>query len=242
MTTAETLTQSQWRSATDRFGPWIHSKARRMASQLPSHARNLYEDLVGVGFRGFVEAMQRLDPARPDSSEAYVKQLITGAMLDELRRVDPLSRDQRRRQRELRDVERGLTRSLNRPPTAEELAQAASMRLEEYHRVAAEAAPVVLSLDVSPTGQGDALVNLIGDERSCDPQEHTLEQERQQLVAEAIQRLSPTQRMVVQRYYFEGHTLQYIGDGLNVCAARASQIRKEAVDRLRDDVHQRLAS
>jgi len=214
-----------------------------MASQLPTHVgRDLYEDLVGVGFRGFVEAMQRLDPERPETSEAYVKQFITGAMLDELRRLDPLSRDQRRRQREMREIERGLTRGLGRLPSQDEIAVASKMSIGDYHRVAGETTPLMLSLDSSPTEDGESLGNMIGDESVADPQQQTLVRERSRLLRDAMTRLSATHRMVVQRYYFEGDTLQTIGDGLNVCAARASQIRKEAVDRMRDEIVQRLAS
>jgi RNA polymerase sigma factor for flagellar operon FliA len=241
--TNPSLSTNEWRSATDHYGPWIHSKARRIASQLPGHvARNLYEDLVGVGFKGFVEAMQRLDPSRPECAEAYVKQLITGAMLDELRRLDPLSRDQRRRQRELREVERGLTRRLGRPPVAEEMARAAGISVEQYRKLAAEAAPTMVSLDAPLAGEGDALVDLLSRDGELDPQEGTLELERWRLLEQALDGLTDVQRMVVQRYYFEGDTLQSIGSGLNVCAARASQIRKEAVNRIREDISHRLAS
>jgi RNA polymerase sigma factor for flagellar operon FliA len=237
-----TISNGEWEKAIAQYGPWIHKRARKIARKLPTHvARNLYEDLVGVGFRGFVEAMQRLDPERPESSEAYVRQHIAGAMLDELRRLDPLSRDQRRRQRGLREVERSLTRKLGRPPTEDEMVRAAKTTVDDYRRVVSEAVPPLLSLDAPPGGEGEPLINLV-DDGHTDPQEQTLEVERRRLLLDAVGRLPSTHRMVVQRYYFKGDTLVNIGDGLNVCAARVSQIRKEAVDRIRRDVAERLAS
>jgi RNA polymerase sigma factor for flagellar operon FliA len=237
-----TISNLEWEQATAQFGPWIHRRARRIARQLPTHvARNLYEDLVGVGFRGFVEAIRRLDPDRPESSEAYVRQHITGAMLDELRRLDPLSRDQRRRQRALREVERSLTRKLGRPPSEDEMVQATKISTEDYRRRVSEAVPPPLSLDAPTSWEGEPLINMV-DDGQTDPQEQTLEVERRKLLIEAVGRLPSTHRMVVQRYYFKGDTLVNIGNGLNVCAARVSQIRKEAVDRIRRDVAERLAS
>jgi RNA polymerase sigma factor for flagellar operon FliA len=237
------LTQEVWKQAMKQYGPWIHRRARRMAFQLPTHvATNLYEDLVGAGFRGFVEAIQRLDPNRPETTEAFVKQTISGAMLDELRRLDPLSRDQRRRQRALRDVERALTGKLGRLPTADEMACGARMTLEELHKTAAQSTPTLLSLDAPLCSDGDALVNMLPNEQSENPHEEALVREQQRMVFDAMERLPETHQMVVRRYYLEANTLESIGNRLNVCAARASQIRKEAVDRIRRDISERLAS
>jgi RNA polymerase sigma factor for flagellar operon FliA len=237
------LTQEAWKKAMDQFGPWIHKRARRIAFQLPTHvAATLYEDLVGAGFRGFVEAMQRLDPKRSETAVPFVKQTISGAMLDELRRLDPLSRDQRRRQRVLRDSERDLTGKLGRRPTDEELACGARMTIEELQHTAAQSVPAPLSLDAPLCSDGDLLVNLLADDQTRDPQEETLRREQQRLVLDAMRRLPETHQMVVRRYYLEASTLEHIGDSLNVCAARASQIRKDAVDRIRRDISERLAS
>ena len=237
------ISREEWRDATARYGPWIRGRARRITRQLPAHvARNIYEDLVGVGFRGFVEAMGRLDRGRPETWDAYIKQLISGAMLDELRRLDPLTRGQRRQRRRLREAERGLTASLGRCPTEEEVVRAAGMELDEYRRRVPHAAPAPVSLDAPAAGAGEALINLVDDGGRFDPQEDVLDGERRRILREAVDRLPPPHQTVVQRYYFEGDTLGTIGSGLNVCAARVSQIRKEAVDRIRKDVGERLAS
>lgn len=241
--TGSDLSKEEWQKATEQFGPWIHRKARKFASYLPPHvAQNLYEDLVGVGFKGFVEAMRRLDPEREESQEAYVRQVITGAMLDELRRLDPLTRDQRRRQRALRTMERGLTAKLGRPPTEDELACGARKSLSELRKVSADGNPIMISLDSSARADGDPLVNRMADPSASDPFESMLLKERSKLMSDAIGRLPSPYGNVLKKYYFEGNTLQSIGDTMNVCAARASQIRREAVIRLRRELGERLAS
>lgn len=236
------LSKDQWRMATAKFSTCIHQRARKLTRHLPQHiAANLYEDLVGVGFRGFVEAMHKLDPARKESSDAYVSQVITGAMLDELRRLDPLTRDQRRKQREIRTAERALTRSLGRAPSDEELARATGRGVDELRDLRAETNPITVSLDAPVKHEGDPMLSLVADRSSEDPFERTLAREKRHLVREAIDRLPHPQRTVLRRYYLEGSTLQTIGASMNVCAARASQIRKEAVTRLRRDLADRLA-
>jgi RNA polymerase sigma factor for flagellar operon FliA len=241
--TGKDLSKQAWQEATTQFGPWIHRKARKFASCLPPHiAQNLYEDLVGVGFKGFVEAMRKVDPERKESQEAYVRQVITGAMLDELRRLDPLTRDQRRQQRALRTVERGLTSKLGRLPTEDEMAQGSRKSLADYRKAAADNNPIMLSLDTPLRAEGDALVNRMADPTSADPYKNALKTERRKLMVDAIGRLPTPYRTVLKKYYFEGNTLQSIGDTMNVCTARASQIRREAVLRLRRELGERLAS
>lgn len=231
-------TATQWRAATAKFSKWIHQRARKFARNLPVHvAANAYEDLVAVGFRGFVEAMQKLDPQRKDSEEAYVRRVVTGAMLDELRRMDPLTRDQRRRQRVLRDAERELTRKLGRPPSEDEMACATRNSLEEFQSLAADTNPILVSIDAPPrVDAGEALVGQLPNPASSDPFEATLLGERRAMVSRAMERLPRPHRTVLTKYYIEGNTLQSISTGMNVCAARVSQIRSEGVSRLQREL------
>src|SRR5437016_357894 len=78
-----------------RMTPTIHRIAHQLARRLPRHIR--IDDLVGAGFHGLVIAYTRFDPARGEGFGAYAEFRIRGAMLDELRALDPLSRDQRAR-------------------------------------------------------------------------------------------------------------------------------------------------
>jgi RNA polymerase sigma factor for flagellar operon FliA len=231
---SQTLTTKQWREATDRYGSWIQGLAKKLAGTLPYHVRaNLQEDLVAAGFRGFVQAIQRVDADRAETADAYVRQTIKGAMLDEMRRRDPLSRDQRRRQRELRAVERRLVAQLGRQPTDEEMARASRRSLADYQAEAVETRPQLSSLDANINEGGLTLLDQLPDTRSTTPFDAALLRERRSLVAGALDALPATHRRVIREYYFHGDTLEQIGTRMSVCAARASQIRKEAVQRLR---------
>src|SRR5262245_41779216 len=72
------------------FAPVIRQNALRIARRLPPHIS--VEDLIGAGFMGLVDAYRRYEPSRCDRFDAYAEYRIRGAMLDELRLHDPLSR------------------------------------------------------------------------------------------------------------------------------------------------------
>src|SRR3978361_300856 len=83
-----------------KFFPYIEKVARRLARRLPAHVE--IDDLISSGVIGLMEAAERFDPARVDRFEAFAEFRIRGAMLDDLRSRDTLSRDMRRLSNELR--------------------------------------------------------------------------------------------------------------------------------------------
>src|SRR4051812_20216500 len=76
-----------------RMIPVIRRMACRLARRLPSHV--CVDDLVSAGFVGLVTAYRRFDDSRGDDFGAFAEVRIRGAMIDELRALDPLSRDLR---------------------------------------------------------------------------------------------------------------------------------------------------
>src|SRR2546421_829862 len=104
-----------------KFFPYIEKVARRLARRLPAHVE--IDDLISSGVIGLMEAAERFDPSRVDRFEAFAEFRIRGAMLDDLRSRDTLSRDMRRLSNELREATRRLESQLGRSPDPEELAE-----------------------------------------------------------------------------------------------------------------------
>src|ERR1044071_5918223 len=104
-----------------KFFPYIEKVARRLARRLPAHVE--IDDLISSGVIGLMEAAERFDPERVDRFEAFAEFRIRGAMLDDLRSRDTLSRDMRRLSNELRDATRRLEAQLGRTPDHEEIAK-----------------------------------------------------------------------------------------------------------------------
>jgi RNA polymerase sigma factor FliA len=92
----------------------------------------LEEDLIGAGALGLATALARAASCDSEQFEAYATRHIRGAMLDELRRYDPLTRPQRREARRLEQVAQELEKSLGRPAECNEIAEAAGVSDQEY--------------------------------------------------------------------------------------------------------------
>ena len=80
-----------------------------------------------------MEAAERFDPERVDRFEAFAEFRIRGAMLDDLRSRDTLSRDMRRLSNELRDATRRLEAQLGRTPDHEEIAKRLGVGVDELY-------------------------------------------------------------------------------------------------------------
>src|SRR5215213_7875336 len=114
-----------------KFFPYIEKVARRLARRLPAHVE--IDDLISSGVIGLMEAAERFDPKRVDRFEAFAEYRIRGAMLDDLRARDTLSRDMRRLSNELREATRRLESQLGRSPDQQELAETLGVKVEELY-------------------------------------------------------------------------------------------------------------
>ncbi|TAK27306.1 MAG: sigma-70 family RNA polymerase sigma factor [Myxococcaceae bacterium] len=200
----------------------VGAHVRRLARRLPPHIA--CNDLISAGLLGVVEGFRRFDPERAESLDAYLDHRIRGALLDELRRADPLTRAQRNFARQLNLAAREVS---SEPGGAcdESLARSLGLELAEFRsRVArvASAAPV----------QGAGGDELIGDGASAPDDEASRKEERTRL-ASAIDGLPPREREMLRLYYEEGRTFREIGDQLSVSESRVSQLHSHIVKSLR---------
>ena len=185
-------------------------------------------DLESAGTLGLLRALDRFDPSRGIAFSTYAVQRIRGAILDDLRAGDPAPRSLRRSARQLAAARSRLEQRLGRPPASIQVAEALGIDLPTLWRW--QAAPArTMSLD-DPTCSAQ-LESAVG---SPAPQGTLLETEQTACLEAAIARLPERERAVVILSFYEGLTLREIGQRLEVTESRVSQIRSQAVRRLRD--------
>ncbi len=91
----------------------VKSVAGSVACKLPRQVPR--EDLISAGSEGLVDAARKFDPSKGVAFSAYAEIRIRGAMIDELRSRDHLSRSQRRHAHDFD----GPPLSLDEPEAAE---------------------------------------------------------------------------------------------------------------------------
>jgi len=199
-----------------RFAPLVRHVVERVAATLP---RNVdHEDLYSAGVLGLLDAHAKFDPRKGVKFETYAVWRIKGAVLDQLRALDWVSRSMRRKARNLDGVTRKLDQKLGRAASEEEVAREMKMSRGEFYRL----------LDHV---RGAVLVSL--DESRSDV-ESRLEQEQARLVIlRTLDQLPEQERLVVALYYYEHLTLNEIGRALGISESRVSQVHSRAMARLR---------
>lgn len=217
----------------------VHFLARRMHSSLADDAD--LDELTSAGMLGLLAAAEGFEPARGLSFSTYAATRIRGAMLDELRRIDPLTRTGRERARRLQHTRDRLAQSLHRRPTVHELAAALntdSGGLLTWERESREGAYISLEAPMQPDhGRGPSRSELLPAVEQNLDLELDRERERERL-REALQSLDRDALEVLVLSFFEDRTLREIAPRLGVTESGASRIRARAIRQLR----QRLIS
>lgn len=195
---------------------------RRLARRLKRLVPNLdMDDLVGDGCVGMIRAVDSFDPLRGPRLEEYARRLIAGAMLNGIRRMDPVSERARRIVRDGENQRYAIAVERGDVPSAREM----DVRCPGYRRaVAAAYRGQPLSLD-APLPIGESLAG----DWSDDPGrivEHRSESER---LAGLVDGLPPRQRQVVLLHYYNGKSLRAIGRQLAISPQRASQLHTSAI-------------
>ncbi|HLQ37732.1 MAG TPA: sigma-70 family RNA polymerase sigma factor, partial [Planctomycetota bacterium] len=161
---------------------------------------------------------------------------IRGAILDEVRKHDPVPRNRRDRLRKLDRANSDLAVTLDRAPSQAELATALGCTIEELDDdLLALHTARTLSLD-EQTGAGEDTMPLgatLANLMAVDPARRADDRESIDRLAKAVAELPETDRNVVVLYYYEQLFLKEIGQVLGVTESRVSQILTRAVERLR---------
>ena len=228
MTTATTTASSA--SETRELLDFVCRLARRMCRRLPSSVA--VDDMVSAGNEGLVQAMRSFDESRGIRFTTFARHRIVGAMLDELQRLDTLSRTHRKRQRHLEASAARLTAHLGREPTEAELASAVGVpvaRYREWKEQTRETRVVHLVQGRDEENQGRHEPSDPGP----DPEALLLDSDMSERVRSALNDLPVRHRQVVQMYFEQEMTLTRVGAALGVTESRACQLKSQATRSLR---------
>ena len=221
--------------------PQVRAIVDRMKRRLPQTIEE--DELYSVGVTGLIAAARNYSPSKAGSFASYASTRIRGAILDELRRSDWMSRGKRSKAKRLGiaisklEQERGgVVRDedlcAEMKITARELAELQE-ELKEFKFVSFDEA----ELDV----ENQSLHEIVPDD-SCPPAYVTLERkEVLELLAERMTRLPDIQKRVLAMYYYEGMKIAEIAACFGVTESRICQIHTQTLRLLRAYIHSILA-
>lgn len=215
----------------------VEQMANRMSISIP-HRIIPKEDLIGLGYIGLIEAIQKFDYKKGYQFETYGLWRIKGAMLDGIRQMDWIPRGLREKAKKLNQALAHLEQTLMRSPTEEELSTYLNISLEDVDQtMSALSLSTVLSLDApmntDEEGKQQSHVDQIIDDTS-ESQDYQLQMaEFQKMITECIDRMPEKEKLVITLFYYEGLTQIEIAEVLSLTKGRISQIHAKAVLRMR---------
>ena len=211
--------------------PKVKYIADRFAAKLPPSVTR--DDLYGAGVVGLIDAVERYDASRGVAFTTFAELRVRGAILDNLRSLDWASRATRRRSRELQAAYTHIEQQNQRPATEMEVAAHLNIPVAEVVETLQDLRGLaVTALDERDEDSGLCAIDTVKD-KGPSPFDQLETAEQRQRLAEAVEALPERERQVVAMYYLNELTMKEIGEVLGVTESRVSQLRTQAVVRLR---------
>ena len=216
------------------YVPLVQRLAHHMIAKLPANVE--LDDLVQVGMIGLAEALSRFEASQGVQFETFATQRIRGAMLDELREGDWLSRGSRKSQKQIEQAVRRLEHKLGRSPIESEIAAELDMKLADYQALLGRVRGTQLVyLEDMGAGSEDAdgfLDRHVAD-AEADPMSLLKDQRLRQSLVAAIDTLPERERHIMGMYYEQDMNLKEIAVVLGVTESRVCQLHSQSIARLR---------
>lgn len=206
-----------------RLLPLVRRIARRIARVVGGTD---HDDLVGDGSVGLIRAVDSFDPRYGVTLEQYARRVIAGAMLNGIRRLDPVSE---RARRTLRNAEReryALATERGELPSLHEMEQ----RMPALVRARTDAhrgTPVSLDAPL-PVGERYEIAT------DDDPLALATASAERDRLHELVARLPERERRLVVAHYFAERSLRSLSSEFNVSPQRVSQLHLAAIGRMRN--------
>ena len=214
----------------ERHGELVRRIAHHLAARLPSSVE--VDDLIQAGMLGLIDAARNFQADQGAAFETYASIRIRGAMIDEIRRGDWVPRSVHRRYRDVVAATREVEQATGRAASAQEVAGALGVSLDEYHRMLEDAARgQLISLD-SHAEEHDGEPRLASQGGATPAREFEHDAFRHALGG-AIGDLPEREQLVLSLYYEQEMNLREIGAVLSISESRVCQIHGQAMLRLR---------
>ncbi len=214
--------------------PLVRRIAHHMIAKLPPNVE--LDDLIQVGMIGLNDALSRYEVTQGVQFETFATQRIRGAMLDELREGDWMSRSSRKSQKEIEHALRRLEQKLGRSPIESEIAAELGMSLADYQSLLSKVRGTQLVyLEDFHHGDDDDegfLDRHVADE-GADPMSMLRDQRLKSSLVAAIQALPEREQYIMGMYYEHDMNLKEIAAVLGVTESRVCQLHSQAIARLR---------
>ncbi len=221
------------------YAPVVKFVAGRLSIYLGNNVE--FDDLVGYGVFGLIDAIDKFDVNKGIKFETYASLRIRGAIFDHIRKMDWVPRSVRKKQKLMDAATQKLELEHGVDIEAKHMAKELDISLEEYYKWEEQTKSLMItSLEEHVDKGGETKIESIGKSRFQSPEEGIEREEIKKTLIKAINDLSEKEKMVITLYYYEELTLREISEILEVSESRISQLHTKALKKMKkflgDDV------
>jgi RNA polymerase sigma factor for flagellar operon FliA len=216
------------------YQPLVRRLAHHMMAKLPPSVE--VDDLIQVGLIGLADALTRYEAAQGVQFETFATPRIRGAMLDELRENDWMSRGSRKSQKDIEVAMRRVEHRLGRTPKESEIAAELGMSLVDYQSLLGKVRGTQLLYLEDMTRHGeddDTYLDRHVADSDADPLNMLRDQKLRQALVAAIKLLPEREQYIMSMYYEQDMNLKEIAAVLDVTESRICQLHSQSIARLR---------
>lgn len=217
------------------YAPLVNLVAGRLSMYFGNNVE--YDDLVGYGIFGLIDAIDKFDFNKAVKFETYASLRIRGAILDRIRKMDWIPRTVRQKQKKLEQAEREIELSTGRTASDEELAKKLEISIDElnewqsYVRVNS-----LISINEYIEQGCEIEMNPVQNSHFEQPEKVVEQEELKVILAKSLESLTEKERTVIVLYYYEELTLKEISKVLEVSESRVSQLHTKALMKLKKNL------
>ena len=215
------------------YAPLVKVVAGRLSMYLGYNVE--YDDLVGYGIFGLIDAIDKFDPNKDVKFETYASLRIRGAILDQIRKMDWIPRTIRQKQKRIEAVIRDVENTTGKSASDDDIARGLGITEDEYLQWQSQMKVTGLVSLNEYLEQGSEISNEKGScSRGFDgPEEVFVQSELKEVLGKALDLLTEKEKKVILLYYYEELTLKEISNILGVSESRVSQLHTKGLQKMK---------
>lgn len=214
------------------YAPLVKVVAGRLSMYLGYNVE--YDDLVGYGIFGLIDAIDKFDAAKDVKFETYASLRIRGSILDQIRKMDWIPRTIRQKQKKLDEAIKQIEMRTGKNASDEEIAREIGISDEELSVWQSQLKVTnVVSLNEYVEQGSEPVMDARNNTHFVQPEEKIQENELKEVLNDTLQLLTEKERRVIELYYYEELTLKEISKVLEVSESRVSQLHTKALLKMR---------
>jgi len=215
------------------YAPLVKVVAGRLSMYLGYNVE--YDDLVGYGVFGLIDAIDKYDLCKEVKFETYASLRIRGAILDQIRKMDWIPRTIRQKQKKIDTAMKEIEAREGRAATDEEIAASLGITDNEYLDWQGQMKVTgVVSLNEFMEQGSEVPVDAAAHSGQFDSPEEVIEKdELKKMLMDSLEILTEKEKKVILLYYYEELTLKEISSILKVSESRISQLHTRALQKMK---------